>query len=281
MITIGLTGWSDHETLYSSTSKHKLEDYAGNFPMVEVDTSFYAIPSPLTTERWVERTPEEFSFVVKAFQAMTRHKEWQQYYDSETEMYRRFMDAIAPMSESGRLKAILFQFPPYFGCTKENVTYLRAIREKMGDLPLAIEFRNKTWYTETNTPQTLDLLKDLGFIHTVVDEPQVGNGSVPIVLRATNEAMTLVRLHGRNSAGWMKANSPEWREVRTLYRYNEEEINYWAENIRHLQKHSKEVIVIFNNNSGGDAADNAKQLQKALNISYEGLAPMQMNLFDI
>ncbi|WP_430535204.1 DUF72 domain-containing protein [Listeria rocourtiae] len=281
MITIGLTGWSDHETLYSSTSKHKLEDYAGNFPMVEVDTSFYAIPSPLTTERWVERTPEEFSFVVKAFQAMTKHKEWQQYYDSETEMYRRFMDAIAPMSESGRLKAILFQFPPYFGCTKENVTYLRAIREKMGDLPLAIEFRNKTWYTETNTPQTLALLKDLGFIHTVVDEPQVGNGSVPIVLRATNEAMTLVRLHGRNSAGWMKANSPEWREVRTLYRYNEEEINYWAENIRHLQKHSKEVIVIFNNNSGGDAADNAKQLQKALNISYEGLAPMQMNLFDI
>lgn len=281
MITIGLTGWSDHETLYSSTSKHKLEDYAGNFPMVEVDTSFYAIPSPLTTERWVERTPEEFSFVVKAFQAMTKHKEWQQYYDSETEMYRRFMDAIAPMSESGRLKAILFQFPPYFGCTKENVTYLRATREKMGDLPLAIEFRNKTWYTETNTPQTLALLKDLGFIHTVVDEPQVGNGSVPIVLRATNEAMTLVRLHGRNSAGWMKANSPEWREVRTLYRYNEEEINYWAENIRHLQKHSKEVIVIFNNNSGGDAADNAKQLQKALNISYEGLAPMQMNLFDI
>ncbi|KMT62013.1 DUF72 domain-containing protein [Paenilisteria newyorkensis] len=281
MITIGLTGWSDHETLYSSTSKHKLEDYAGNFPMVEVDTSFYAIPSPLTTERWIERTPEEFTFVVKAFQAMTKHKEWQQYYDSETEMYRRFMDAIAPMSESGRLKAILFQFPPYFGCTKENVTYLRAVREKMGDLPLAIEFRNKTWYTETNEPQTLALLKDLGFIHTVVDEPQVGNGSVPIVLRATNEAMTLVRLHGRNSAGWMKANSPEWREVRTLYRYNDEEINYWAENIRHLQKHSKEVIVIFNNNSGGDAADNAKQLQKALDISYEGLAPMQMNLFDI
>ncbi|KGL37484.1 hypothetical protein BMT55_09230 [Listeria newyorkensis] len=281
MITIGLTGWSDHATLYSSTSKHKLEDYAGNFPMVEVDTSFYAIPSPLTTERWIERTPEEFTFVVKAFQAMTKHKEWQQYYDSETEMYRRFMDAIAPMSESGRLKAILFQFPPYFGCTKENVTYLRAVREKMGDLPLAIEFRNKTWYTETNEPQTLALLKDLGFIHTVVDEPQVGNGSVPIVLRATNEAMTLVRLHGRNSAGWMKANSPEWREVRTLYRYNDEEINYWAENIRHLQKHSKEVIVIFNNNSGGDAADNAKQLQKALDISYEGLAPMQMNLFDI
>ncbi|MBC2161448.1 DUF72 domain-containing protein [Listeria booriae] len=281
MITIGLTGWSDHDTLYASASKHKLEDYAGNFPMVEVDTSFYAIPSPSTTERWVERTPEEFSFVVKAFQAMTKHKEWQQYYDSETEMYRRFMDAIAPMSEQGRLKAILFQFPPYFSCTRENVNYLRMLREKMGDLPLAIEFRNKTWYTENTTTKTLELLRELGFIHTVVDEPQVGNGSVPIVLKATNDAMTLIRLHGRNSAGWMKANSPEWREVRTLYRYNEEEINYWAENIRYLQKQSKEIIVIFNNNSGGDAADNAKHLQQALNISYEGLAPMQMNLFDI
>lgn len=281
MITIGLTGWSDHDTIYSGTSKHKLEDYAGNFPMVEVDTSFYAIPAPSTTERWVERTPDEFLFVVKAFQAMTKHKEWQQYYDSETEMYRRFMDAIAPMSERGRLKAILFQFPPYFSCTQENVRYLRAVRAKMGDLPVAIEFRNKTWYTETTRDQTLGLLKELGFIHTVVDEPQVGNGSVPIVLKATNEDMTLIRLHGRNSAGWMKANSPEWREVRTLYRYNAEEINYWAENIRYLQKQSKEIIVIFNNNSGGDAADNAKELQKALDISYEGLAPMQMNIFDL
>lgn len=99
------------------------------------------------------------------------------------------------------------------------------------------------------------------------------------MLRETNSDMTLVRLHGRNQYGWMKASSPEWREVRTLYRYNEEEINEWAKYVEHLQKLSKEVVVIFNNNSGGDAADNAKHLQKALQVEFQGLAPMQMDLF--
>lgn len=116
-------------------------------------------------------------------------------------------------------------------------------------------------------------------IHVVVDEPQIGTGSVPIVLRGTNKAQTIVRLHGRNQYGWMKANSPEWREVRTLYRYNQEEIAEWAKYISHLQKESDEIIVIFNNNSGGDAADNAKHLQEMLKIEYKDLAPMQMDLF--
>lgn len=278
MITIGLTGWSDHDTLQLS-SKHKLADYAAHFPLVEVDTSFYAIPSPKTTANWASGTPDVFRFVVKAFQAMTMHKEWKDYYDSEIEMYRCYMDAIAPISESGKLKAILFQFPPFFNCTKENVQYLRHVKEQMGDLPVAIEFRNSSWYSDANYEKTLALLTELGFIHVVVDEPQIGTRSVPIVLRATNPDVTLVRLHGRNQYGWMKANSPEWREVRTLYRYNAEEIAEWADYIKHLGEHSKEIVVIFNNNSGGDAADNAKALQKELEIHFDGLAPMQMDLF--
>ncbi|WP_270994635.1 DUF72 domain-containing protein [Listeria seeligeri] len=278
MITIGLTGWSDHDSLLQ-TKKLTLTDYAAHFPVVEVDTSFYAIPSPRTTANWAAQTPEEFRFVVKAFSAMTKHKEWSQYFDSENAMYTAYMDMIAPISETGKLKAILFQFPPYFNCTKENVAYLKYIAGKMGDLPVAIEFRNNSWYTEQNTEKTLEQLKELGFIHTVVDEPQVGSGSVPIILRETSSEMTMVRLHGRNQYGWMKASSPEWREVRTLYRYNDEEIKEWAKYVEHLQKLSKEVVVIFNNNSGGDAADNAKHLQTALNVEFHGLAPMQMDLF--
>lgn len=150
MITIGLTGWSDHDSLQLS-AKHKLADYAAHFPLVEVDTSFYAIPSPKTTSNWAGGTPEVFQFVVKAFQAMTKHKEWKQYFDSEQEMYQRYMDAIAPISEAGKLKAILFQFPPFFNCTRENVDYLRHIRTQMGDLPVATEFRNASWYSEANS----------------------------------------------------------------------------------------------------------------------------------
>ncbi len=278
MITIGLTGWSDHDSLQLD-AKHKLADYAAHFPLVEVDTSFYAIPSPRTTANWAAGTPDAFRFVVKAFQAMTRHKEWNQYFDSENEMYQKYMEAIAPISESGKLKAILFQFPPYFQCNQENVSYLRHIQKQMGSLPVAIEFRNASWFSEAHQEKTLALLQELGFIHTIVDEPQVGVRSVPIVLRATDPELTLVRMHGRNQYGWMKANSPEWREVRTLYRYNAEEIKEWAKYLTHLQKETKEVVVIFNNNSGGDAADNAKHLQEELAIEYTGLAPMQMDLF--
>lgn len=280
MVIIGLTGWSDHDTLLNNQKKLHLEDYAAHFPLVEVDTSFYAIPSPKTTTQWVRQTPAGFVFVVKAFQAMTLHKEWQDYFDSEQAMYRAFMDMIAPISEEGKLKAVLFQFPPYFNCTKENISYLRYIAKQMEGLPVAIEFRNKSWYSETNREKTLALLTELKFIHTVVDEPQVGNGTVPIVLQATHPELTLVRLHGRNQFGWLKGNSENWREVRTLYRYNEEEIEEWKKYIQHLEKSSKEIVVIFNNNSGGDAADNAKQLEKALQVQYDILAPRQMNLFD-
>ncbi|MCB2720319.1 DUF72 domain-containing protein, partial [Listeria monocytogenes] len=107
----------------------------------------------------------------------------------ENAMYTAYMDMIAPISETGTLQAILFQFPPYFNCTKETVTYLKYIASKMGDLPVAVEFRHNSWYNEQNTEKTLELLRELGFIHTVVDEPQGGAGSVPIVLRETNSDM--------------------------------------------------------------------------------------------
>lgn len=108
-----------------------MADYAAHFPVVEVDTSFYAIPSPRTTANWAAQTPDEFRFVIKAFSAMTKHKEWSQYFDSENAMYTAYMDMIAPISETGKLQAILFQFPPYFNCTKENVIYLKYIASKM------------------------------------------------------------------------------------------------------------------------------------------------------
>ncbi|WP_133079862.1 DUF72 domain-containing protein, partial [Tetzosporium hominis] len=88
----------------------------------------------------------------------------------------------------------------------------------------------------------------------------IGEGSVPTVLRATNENKTLVRFHGRNKQGWMKPDGGKnWREVRYLYRYNQQELADWKKHLNELQQQSKDVFVLFNNNSGGDAADNGKQ----------------------
>ncbi len=281
MIYIGVTGWGDHDTLYKHgvTARDKLQEYGAHFPTVEVDTSFYAIQSEKNVVKWVKDTPTEFHFVVKAYQGMTGHQRGDIPYSTKEEMFLAFNQSLDPYIESEKLAMVLFQFPPWFDCTKENVAYLRYCREKMGDIPLALEFRNQTWFYPQYRASTLRFMEEENWIHSICDEPQAGMGSVPTVLTPTNKEKTLVRLHGRNTAAWMKPNGKNWREVRYLYRYNKVELLEWKDNLLKLQMETKDIFVMFNNNSGGDAADNAKQLIELLNIEYKGLAAKQLGLF--
>lgn len=278
MITIGLTGWGDHP-LVATSRNTKLEDYASHFPFVEMDTSFYAIPSEKNIHSWINKTPESFQFIPKAYQAMTQHKNWLEDFSSEEKMFAAFLTRFEPMIKQNRIKAFLFQFPPYFGCTQENVAYLRKIRHWMKDTPVAIEFRDSSWFSKKYKESTLQFLTDQQFIHTVVDQPQTPNNSVPLTPVGTNSTVTLLRLHGRNFEGWQGTNVKDWRAERTLYEYNEEELQQFAEIAHLLEKESHEVAVIFNNNSGGHAAKNAKELQQILGLTFTGLGPRQLDLF--
>lgn len=279
MITIGLTGWTDHELLILS-KRRKLEDYASHFPFVEIDTSFYGIPSEASIQTWIEKTPNTFQFIPKAYSGMTLHSEFEKYYTSVEEMFDTFKIRFYPMLAAKKVKAFLFQFPPFFHCTQENIEYLIKIAKLMGPLPIAVEFRHKSWYSEENRDSTLKLLEKLFYIHVVVDQPQTPSNSVPTVLNATNNNLTLYRLHGKNYSGWLNASEDQaWRANRTLYDYTGEELIDIKNNTQLLEKQSTEVAVIFNNNSGGHAAKNAKELQELLNIKFEGLNPMQLNLF--
>lgn len=123
-------------------------------------------------------------------------------------------------------------------------------------------------------------MKEEKWIHTICDEPQAGEGSVPVVLEPTHPERTLIRFHGRNVHGWNRNGRPDWRKVRFLYRYSIEELSEWSRWIKQLQIKTKHITILFNNNSGKDAADNAKQLMNLLNIQYKGLNPRQMDLFD-
>jgi uncharacterized protein YecE (DUF72 family) len=172
----------------------------------------------------------------------------------------------------------LFQFPPWFDCTKENVQFLREAKQRMLDVPSAIEFRNDSWYSPEMQAKTLQFLEQEGWIHTVADEPQAGSGSVPIVPVATSPDITYVRLHGRNAQGWSQSSHPNWRSLRYLYRYSTEELTEWRDRLLALEQSCRELYVVFNNNSGGDATDNAKELQALLGIDG-GLAPRQLDLF--
>jgi uncharacterized protein YecE (DUF72 family) len=123
-------------------------------------------------------------------------------------------------------------------------------------------------------------MKEEKWIHSICDEPQSGEGSVPTVLQTTNLEKVLIRFHGRNVHGWQKRTADNWREVRYLYRYNHQELQEWAVHIHTLAQECKHVYLLFNNNSGGDAADNAKEMINLLKMDYQGLAPRQLDLFN-
>jgi uncharacterized protein YecE (DUF72 family) len=280
MIQIGLTGWGDHDSLYpdKQASKHKLQIYSTHFPIVEVDSSFYAMQPIRNYKKWIEETPSDFSFIVKAYQGMTGHMRSDHPYSSLDEMFDVFKQSIQPLQEAGKLKMVLFQYPPWFDCQMKNVELLRFTKQKMGDIPSALEFRNQTWFMPEFRQKTLQFMEKEGWIHTICDEPQAGIGSVPIVLHPTHPDATLIRFHGRNVHGW-NHHGENWRAVRCLYRYNKEELAQWVDYLHKLQQHTKNIYILFNNNSGGDAADNAKQLMKMLGLTYGEPHPEQLELF--
>jgi len=284
-IQIGLAGWGDHDAIYPSGTKSgdKLNIYGRRFPIVELDSSFYAIPTPARMVKWIEQTPETFGFIVKAYQGMTGHTRGKIPYSDPKTMFQVFRESAEELQRMGKLRAVLFQYPPWFGCERKHVDILRRTREWMDGLPVALEFRHQSWFQGETRDKTLQFMRDEGWIHSICDEPQVGDGSVPTVLEPTRSDCTIIRFHGRNASGWHASGQPNWREVRYLYRYNEQELSEWKENIVNLLASTENCWIVFNNNSGGDAADNALQLMEALGLDLPdmpGPPPYQLSLFE-
>lgn len=280
MIYIGVTGWGDHDTLYENVSQRdKLKEYGAHFPIVEVDTTFYAVQPLRNAEKWVRETPQDFKFIVKAYQGMTGHQRGEIPFETKEEMFNAFKESLVPYVDAGKLAMVLLQFPPWYDCKKEHVDYIRYCKGQLEGFPLSLEFRHQSWFRPEFRDKTLTFMNKEGWIHSICDEPQAGEGSVPRVLETTHKDATLIRFHGRNLYGWNKPNGEDWREVRYLYRYNRAELEEWIPHIHQLHKNSKDLYILFNNNSGGDAADNAKELIELLDLEYGGLAPKQLDLF--
>ncbi|MGP4071898.1 DUF72 domain-containing protein [Piscibacillus sp. B03] len=281
MIQIGLTGWGDHPAIHEQDNMYnnKLAAYASHFPVVELDAAFYSIMSEQQYIKWEKQTPINFSFVVKAFQAFTGHDRKNYTRKDIKVMFNEFKEGIQPLIHANKLNSVLFQFPPWFKLSKEHINRLKFIREQFDEYNLALEFRNRSWFDDSVRESTLKFMEEEGWIHSICDEPQAGEGSIPIVPVVTNPKNTLIRFHGRNVMGWNQNGNENWRKVRFLYSYNEEELIEWKNRIKTLKENSENITVLFNNNSGGDAYYNAKSLQQLLNIQYEDLNPSQINLF--
>lgn len=279
-ITMGMTTWTEHPVLIRNEQRPvTLNEYAQHFPTVEVDTFFYALPQMSTIQNWLAAVPEDFTFIIKAHQGMTLHRRHQDKGELATlfEQYRR---TIAPLVAAGQLKTVLFQFPPYFDASVADIEYLKLVRTWMGQLPVAVELRNSSWYQPGVVDSLISYCRDLKFTLVAADEPHDTVTSVPFKLVTTNPDLVLLRLHGRNKEGWANQDK-SWRKTRTLYRYSEKELAAFAQAIRALNPTPKEICVVFNNNSAKDAAPNALQLQKMMGIHFSGLAPRSPEQLDL
>jgi len=260
-IYVGACSWSEHTDFYPPDlpSNQQLSFYAQHFPIVEIDATFYTLMPPRNFQLWAQRTPPGFVFDVKPYRQLTWHDRES---PPDDEVARQFRDSLQPLREAGKLGALNFQFPPWFVYRPENMDYILSCRDRFPDDRLSVEFRHRSWLTEEHTPQVIAALRDAGLGLTVVDEPQVGSGSVPTVLEATTPELAVVRFHGRNTKTWYA--KVERTADRFNYLYSEAELREWAPNVARLAEKAQEVHLLFNNNRDNFAVVNAQQLQMIL-----------------
>lgn len=279
--TLALTTWTEHPALIHQQRKVTLREYAQHLPAVEVDTFFYALPQLKTVQQWINEVGPGFQFIVKANQTMTKHPRVMLPDGMSLEdMFNHFKEVIRPMIATGQLKTVLFQFPPQFNADVKNIEYLMKVRQLMGNLPVAIELRNQSWYRPAVIKSLVGYCQDLRFTLVAADEAHQVEASIPFYLATTNQDLVLIRLHGRNADGWAHPGK-EWRKKRTLYRYSDDQLQALARKITEQRPQPKETCVIFNNNSAGDAAPNALALQKIMGLHFDGLLPKDPEQLDL
>ena len=285
-IEVGTASWTDRTLLDSGwypptadTPEKRLAYYARQFPVVEVDATYYGPPSEQTTRLWAERTPEHFTFNIKAFSLLTGHPTRvssiykdlrpettkKNVYPADLppqtyeEIWARFLTALDPLAEAGKLGALLFQFPPWFGIRKSNKEYLLEVAARCRPLRPVFELRNASWFDGANRDETLGFLRDHRLPFVSVDMPQGHRASVPPVLAATAD-LAVVRFHG-HSDKWTSKDIHE----KFGYRYSDAELAEWAPKLKALAAEAATTQVFMNNCYSDYAQRNARTLIDLLN----------------
>ena len=293
-ILVGTCSWTDPTLIACgrfypagvSSAEARLRYYAEHFPLVEVDSTYYAPPSERNARLWAERTPDGFVFDVKAYALLTGHgtrfdrlptalrglvsaraggheNVYLKHMPPEGVelIWRIHRDALQPLHQAGRLGAVLFQFPPWFTRTNNNVDYLRSLRRRLPDCRLAVEFRGGGWMEEEAAAGSLALLEHEGLAYVSVDEPQGVRSSTPPLAAATTE-LAYVRLHGRNRDTWDARSAVA--SDRFNYLYDDDELREWVPRVRELSQSARAVHVLFNNNYEDYGVRNAHQMAALL-----------------
>ena len=282
---MGTASWTDKTLLASGwypedvkSAEERLQYYASAFPIVEVDSTYYTPPNERNSELWAQRTPPGFTFNVKAFSLLTQHptRPAALYKDLRPEgakgnvyakdldpkvvdqVWERFLSALEPLHQAGKLGALLFQFPQWFPIGRANKQYVLECKRRADPVPICVEFRNKTWMSEDNVGETLDFLRSYTVPYVCVDMPQGHASSVPPVVAATAD-LAVIRFHG-HSEKWTSKDIYD----RFGYHYSRQELAEWAPRVAELAASSQQTHVFLNNCYRDYAQTNAQDLMDLL-----------------
>ena len=288
---VGVASWTDPSmtapgVFYPdrvTTPEARLRYYASRFPLVEVDSTYYAIPARRTAELWVNRTPEDFVFDVKAHALMTGQpsevnrlpKELreslpaalsrkQRVYSADLpdeirdEVWRSFLQALQPLLEAGKLGAILMQYPKWIVPSRANAAMIEDAKRRLDGWPVAIELRHKLWFENRLRERTLALLRRNQLAYVAVDSPPGFDSSVPPVPETTSPKLAIVRFHGRNTDTWEAKVQQVSQRFR--YLYDARQLKEWVPGIRAIAERSEDVHLVFNNCYGNYATTNAMEM---------------------
>lgn len=292
-ILVGTASWTDPTLLAcgrfyppgTSTPAARLGYYASRFPIAEVDSSYYALPSARHAHAWATRTPPGFVFSIKAFRLFTGHQTPVDALDADLrealpdpgsdvvfidsvpadvvdEAWRRYVLALEPLRMADKLGTVHFQFPRWIKPDARGRARVADCVGRLEDHIASVEFRHRAWFDGRAAASTLDFLRELGAVHTVVDAPQGSEDSVPAVWEATRDDLALVRMHGRNRAAW--GFSGKASSGRFQYEYSIEELEEMARRVRALAQRVGTTHVILNTNFEDQGVRNAQGLMQAL-----------------
>ncbi|MER8154355.1 DUF72 domain-containing protein [Streptomyces sp. NPDC094472] len=289
-ILVGTCSWTDR-TLVSSgwyppglrDAEGRLRHYAAQFPVVEVDATYYSLPSARNSVLWAERTPDGFRFDVKAFSLLTGHPTPPNALPADLrpalagrrggrprpavidpglldEVWQRFSGALEPLKRSGRLGTLLFQFPPWFAPDDAQAkAYLDACARRTAGWPVAVEFRHPGWWQDGEWAETAAVLKEWGMSAVAVDMTQKLPASIPPVTPVTSPGLAVARFHGRNDA-WGAGT----KEERFRHTYTTDELTEWIPRLHAMAGQADEVHALFNNCCADAAVRAAESMRQLL-----------------
>jgi uncharacterized protein YecE (DUF72 family) len=300
-LLIGTSGWSYpsgkgkwNGLFYPATRSKKagtagfdeLRFYAEHFDTVEVNTTFYGQPRADVARSWVERTPPGFEFSLKLYQKFThptmfREAALKRAPGSEGALLDllaavtqsdidEFRTGIDPLASSGRLGALLAQFPASFKDSPASRDYLAQLLSAFDDYPVAVELRHKSWSDAIG--DTLSMLNAFGAAWVQIDEPKfrfsIRQNYLPNV-----SSFYYMRLHGRNAQAWWRH---EKSEDRYNYLYSRQELREFSDIAGAAQALVKKSYLYTNNHFASKSVVNAVMIKAQLGQPIEGEYPPEL-----